>query len=154
MPRKVKAASRTEHFNNNLKYYREKAGLSQQQLADKVGVGRTYISECELGISRLTLKMAKKYAEVLNVSPYELLGMDAIKYTGNFPDILQALVYANFDNMINGTLAKTISTVDFNIYMIIWELINHEVSEDDIIALHNMVKMFTDKLPERKYRDD
>ncbi len=154
MPRKIKATSRTEKFNNNLKYYREKAGMSQQQLADAVGCGRTYISEVELGISRLTLKMANKYAEVLHVNPYELLGMDAIKYTGDFIDILHSLVYANFDKMVEGRSNNTISQTDFNIYMIIWELISHEITTEDIVNIHNMVRSLTDKLPERKYRDD
>ena len=141
-------------FNNNLKYYREKNGLSQEELSRRTGISRTYISGIEVGDRRLTLNTATRIAEVLHVNPYELLGMDAIKYTGDFMDTLHSLVHANFDNMVNGIEAKTVSTVDFNIYMIIWELISHEISEEDIVTLHKMVKLTTDHLPERKYRDD
>ena len=141
-------------FNNNLKYYREKNGLSQEELSRRTGISRTYISGIEVGDRRLTLNTATRIAEVLHVNPYELLGMDAIKYTGDFMDTLHSLVHANFDNMVSGIEAKTVSTVDFNIYMIIWELINHEISEEDIITIHKMVELTTNKLPERKYRDD
>lgn len=141
-------------FNNNLKYYREKAGISQEELARRTGISRTYISGIEVGDRRLTLNTATRIAEVLHVNPYELLGMDAIKYTGDFMDILHSLVHANFDNMINGRESNTVSIVDFNIYMIIFELITHVISEDDIITIHKMVELTTNKLPERKYRDD
>ena len=126
----------------------------KEELARRTGISRTYISGIEVGDRRLTLKTATRIAEVLHINPYELLGMDAIKYTGDFIDVLHSLVYANYDNMVNGRVANTISITDFNIYMIIFELIGHQVGEDDIISIHNIVKSLTDKLPERKYRDD
>lgn len=151
MPRKVKSASRTERFSNNLKHYRVKAGLSQQQLADAVGVGRSYISECELGISRLTLKMAKRYAEVLHVDPNELLGMDAIKYNGNFMATLNSLVYACYDSMIEGLASGEVPLNDFNQFMICFYLVSHKLTDEQAIALNGIVKMFTDKTPEKGY---
>ena len=59
-------------FNNNLKYYREKAGISQEELARRTGISRTYISGIEVGDRRLTLNTATRIAEVLHVNPYEL----------------------------------------------------------------------------------
>ena len=141
-------------FNNNLKYYRERANISQEELSRRTKISRTYISGIEVGDRRLTLNTATRIADILHVNPYELLGMDAIKYTGEFMDTLNSLVHANFDNMVNGIEAKTVSPTDFNIYMIIFELISHQISEEDIITIHKMVKLTTDRLPERKYRDD
>lgn len=154
MPRKVKSASRTERFSNNLKHYRLKAGMSQQQLADAVGVGRSYISECELGISRLTFKMAKRYGEVLNVDPNELLGMDAIKYNGNFMATLNSLVYACYDSMIEGVSNGTVSVSDFNQYMVCFNMVSHKLTDDDAIALNSIVKAYTDKVPNKGYLAD
>lgn len=141
-------------FNNNLKYYRERARISQEELAHRTNISRTYISGIEVGDRRLTLNTATRIAEVLHVNPYELLGMDAIKYTGDFMDTLNSLVHANFDNMVNGIKSKTVDVTDFNIYMIIFELITHQITEEDIITIHKMVKLTTERLPERKYRDD
>lgn len=146
----------TGRFDNNLKYYRERAGMSQEELARRTGISRTYISGIEVGDRRLTLKTATRIADVLHVNPYELLGMDAIKYTGDFMDTLHSLVYAHYDDMMTGVgkEPKTVSITDFNIFMIIYELIGHEITEDDIISIHSMVNSLTSKLPERKYRDD
>lgn len=154
MSRQIKAVGRTEPFKNNLRYYREKAGLSQQRLADLSGVGRTYISECELGISRLTMKMAQRYGAILNVDPNELLGMDAIKYTGTFMSTLKALVYASYDKMVEGVASGEISKTDFNQFMVCFNMVSHRLSEDDAIAINSVVKTITDRLPGVPYIDD
>lgn len=51
----------------NLKEIREKAGLSQQQLADQVGVGRTTITMIESGENTPSVDTAKKIGEVLGI---------------------------------------------------------------------------------------
>ena len=63
-------------MNNNLKQYRALRGLTQQELADRVGVSRTSIHNAEYG--KLSLQLAKKCEEVLMVNRYALLGMDAL----------------------------------------------------------------------------
>ena len=78
---------------NNLKKYRERAGLSQTKLSELSGCARSYISEVEMGHQKLTLKMAEKFAPHLHCTAFDLLGADAIKYTGSFTESLGALVF-------------------------------------------------------------
>lgn len=50
---------------NALKEYREKANLSQEQLAIAVGVTQRYIGFLETGYRTPSLKVAKKIADAL-----------------------------------------------------------------------------------------
>lgn len=60
---------------NNLKKYREKRQISQTRLAELLGLSdRSYLSQCETGRSRLSLKMAQKISKVLSVDLYGLMG--------------------------------------------------------------------------------
>jgi transcriptional regulator with XRE-family HTH domain len=56
-----------------LKELRESAGLSQAELASKVGVTQGFISHIELGIREPTLRLARKLAAALGVSVADLL---------------------------------------------------------------------------------
>ena len=51
-----------------LKEFREKKGLSQTELANRVGLKQTTISQYENGSRRPNLSMAKKLAEGLGMS--------------------------------------------------------------------------------------
>lgn len=54
-----------------LKEFREKKGLSQTELANRVGLKQTTISQYENGSRRPNLSMAKKMAEALGMSLYD-----------------------------------------------------------------------------------
>ena len=56
-----------------LRRYRDAAGLSQQQLADSVGIAKSYVSSLELGYRAPHLNLLVKIAQVLNVRPGELI---------------------------------------------------------------------------------
>ena len=45
---------------------REEAGLTQTQLAEKLGISRQAISNIELGIAKPTVENAKKLGEILH----------------------------------------------------------------------------------------
>lgn len=49
-----------------IKIKREEAGLTQEQLADKVGVTRPMITQIERGTKNVTLALAKEIAAALN----------------------------------------------------------------------------------------
>ena len=55
---------------------RKKNGLSQEQLADKVGVARQTISKWELGETSPDLKQAKELSKIFNISLDELVDND------------------------------------------------------------------------------
>lgn len=56
-----------------LKVYRERAGLTQQQLADALGVARTTVTMWETSPNMPTVRILPKLAHVLGVTVDELL---------------------------------------------------------------------------------
>lgn len=60
-------------LGRNLRRYREERGLSQEAFADLVGVHRTYMGGVERGERNLTLKSVERMAEILDMSPIDLL---------------------------------------------------------------------------------
>lgn len=71
------------HFNNleellafNIKYYRYKKNMSQEQLAELADLSPRYITDIERGIHSPTMKKLEKISYALEVEPYELLKND------------------------------------------------------------------------------
>jgi transcriptional regulator with XRE-family HTH domain len=62
-----------DFFHINLRRARERAGLSQAELADEIGVGRTTIVSLESGRTRLFNKTVSLIAKRLGVSDEALL---------------------------------------------------------------------------------
>lgn len=60
---------------NNLQFYREKAGLTQQELADKLEIDRKTLSRAENGVKDLLGSVYRKVAEILGVTTDDLLGV-------------------------------------------------------------------------------
>ena len=56
-----------------LRRYRDVAGLSQQELADNIGIAKSYISSLELGYRAPHLNLLVKIAQALGVRPGELV---------------------------------------------------------------------------------
>lgn len=54
-------------FANNLKRLRKKARISQEELALRSGLDRTYISGCERGVRNPSIISIEKIADALNV---------------------------------------------------------------------------------------
>jgi transcriptional regulator with XRE-family HTH domain len=59
-------------FGARVRYLRLKAGLSQEELADQVGLDRTYVGGIERGERNPALKNIVKLAEALGVPPVSL----------------------------------------------------------------------------------
>ena len=62
-----------EAFGKVIKELRNQQGFSQQELADYSEVDRTYISDLERGLYFPTLNTVYKLAEILKISPHELI---------------------------------------------------------------------------------
>lgn len=60
-------------FGNKVREERLKQGLSQEALAEKAGVHRTYIGMIERAEKNITLENIKKIAKALNLTPKDLL---------------------------------------------------------------------------------
>lgn len=56
-----------------IKAFREKAGMSQRDLAYAIGVSQAAIAQWETGETQPTLDNLRKVADILGVSPGDLL---------------------------------------------------------------------------------
>ena len=66
-----------EAFATNLRLRRRAAGLSQEELADRADVDRTYVSALERGVYSATIDMVDRLARVLGVEAADLLARPA-----------------------------------------------------------------------------
>lgn len=57
----------------NIKAYRQKADLTQEQLADKIGVARSTVTQWETGWSQPRMGMVKKLADAFSIDPSVLV---------------------------------------------------------------------------------
>lgn len=62
-----------ELFAKNVKELRLSMKLSQEELADKCGLHRTYISDIERGYRNVSIDNIGRIADGLGVKPYVLL---------------------------------------------------------------------------------
>ena len=62
-----------ETFAANLKRYRKAKGVSQEDLAHRAGLDRTYISALERCLYAASIDVVAKIADVLEVRPSDLL---------------------------------------------------------------------------------
>lgn len=65
-------------FATNLKMYREKKGISQENLAEKSGLHRTYISSVECERRSIALDNIQKIADALEIETYLLFTENTI----------------------------------------------------------------------------
>ena len=59
----------------NISYYRKLCGLTQEQLAEKLGVDRTTVSKVELALVGVSLDLLFEMADIFEISPEKLLEM-------------------------------------------------------------------------------
>jgi transcriptional regulator with XRE-family HTH domain len=62
-----------EHFRENVRRRRLELGLTQKQLADKMGCTHPYISQVENGESNPSLDVVERFARALDWSPVQIL---------------------------------------------------------------------------------
>ncbi len=61
-----------ESFGNNVRARRNELGLSQEELADRAGIHRTYIGDVERGERNLSLANIYKISLALKIPMYTL----------------------------------------------------------------------------------
>lgn len=60
-------------FARNVRTYRLSCNISQEKLAEKCGLHRTYISDIERSQRSISLGNIQKLADALDIPPYKLL---------------------------------------------------------------------------------
>jgi len=61
------------NFGKSVRGYREKRGMSQEELAAAASIHRTYIGGIERGERNPTLRMIYRLAKALHIEPFMLL---------------------------------------------------------------------------------
>lgn len=78
------------HVGAEIRRRREGLGLSQAQLADKIGVGRTTVTMIERGAQGILIHQLLEIAKALRVSPEKLLdGVQAKEAAGPGRELFQ-----------------------------------------------------------------
>jgi transcriptional regulator with XRE-family HTH domain len=57
-----------ENFGKKIKYYRTQKGFSQEELAFKAGLDRTYIASVENGKRNVSIQTIKKFLDALELT--------------------------------------------------------------------------------------
>jgi transcriptional regulator with XRE-family HTH domain len=60
-------------FSLRIKRFRRRNGITQTQLAQKVGISQSFLSEVENGKYDITLTLLFKIARALDVCPFDLV---------------------------------------------------------------------------------
>lgn len=66
-----------KRFGTNVRYWRKKRGLSQEELADRAQLHPTYVSGIETGYRNPTVKIIGRIAIALDVEPAALFALEA-----------------------------------------------------------------------------
>ena len=61
---------------DRIRYFRMKKNMTQQDLADKLGVNQSTVSDYETGTFELTLPKLVRIADALGVTIYDLIGQE------------------------------------------------------------------------------
>jgi transcriptional regulator with XRE-family HTH domain len=94
---------------NHLKAWREKRGLSQEELAEKAGTTKSVISLLENEKRPLSAKWLRKFAEALNTKPGYILDHDPNELNDDVFDIWDRIAAGDRSQAVRvlSTFAKT-----------------------------------------------
>ncbi|MBP3596538.1 MAG: helix-turn-helix transcriptional regulator [Clostridia bacterium] len=88
------------NIGQNIMNLRKSAKLSQEQLAEKMGVTRQTISNWELDESSPDLKQGKKLSKIFNVSLDDLTGDSTFEYLGETDSERKITIISSIENVI------------------------------------------------------
>lgn len=88
------------NFNNQLKTLRQETGLSQQELANKIGISKSSINMYERGEREPGIETLKRMADFFNVDIDYLLGKSQVKRkTVKIKNYSQKVIAKNIQNL-------------------------------------------------------
>lgn len=94
-----------EEFGRLLRDQRDKEGLTQKDISERVGLSRTSITNIELGKQHVSLHLLYKLASAVNTSPTNLLPDN--KFAAPSNDLLaEALDETHLDEEAKGWIKK------------------------------------------------
>lgn len=67
------------NIGENTKKLRTDLGMTQEELAKQIGIGRSMLAQIERGTKAMSLSLAYEISKVLKCSIYDLLGQEESK---------------------------------------------------------------------------
>ena len=98
----------TENYGEQIKSYRIKLGLTQNQVAAEMDVTPGYISNVEKGRTAMSLRFLIYYAKLMGVTLDELVGTLEPEYTSN---ALENALMAEISKMDDAKKEKLLKTI-------------------------------------------
>ena len=98
----------TDNYGEQIKSYRIKLGLTQNQVAAEMDVTPGYISNVENGRTAMSLRFLIYYAKLMGVTLDELVGNLEPDYTSNALDNALIAEISKMDDAKKEKLLKTI----------------------------------------------
>ena len=98
----------TENYGEQIKSYRIKLGLTQNQVAAEMDVTPGYISNVENGRTAMSLHFLIYYAKLMGVTLDELVGNLESEYTSN---ALENALMAEISKMDDAKKEKLLKTI-------------------------------------------
>jgi transcriptional regulator with XRE-family HTH domain len=95
-------------FGVNLKYYRKKCRLSQEQLSEKVEISVMHLSKIERGLTFVSADLLEKLSVNLEITPARL-------FCNNTEKIYDDDVLNKFDRITEKNLIKAIESIKSDI---------------------------------------
>lgn len=77
----VKSSELQKYIGNQVKRYRKQANMSQEQLAEKIGIAINSLSSIETGNSFMTVYTLEKLLNALHISAKELFDFPEVEHT-------------------------------------------------------------------------
>ena len=99
-------------FGENVKHYRKKLGLSQEQLAEKLDISPSHMSVIETGSKFVTYKLLEKLVSILQVMPAALFYTSG---TASCDDTLQNKINAIIEDELDSAsdnISKRIASLE------------------------------------------
>lgn len=101
-----------EKLGERLAKIRKAKGLTQKDLADKIGIMRTRVTDYELGRMRLYDEMVIRFAIALGVKTDEILGLEESKYDSDPINISLVKKVKQIEKLPPGEKRALIKTID------------------------------------------
>ena len=98
----------TDNYGEQIKSYRIKLGLTQNQVAAELDVTPGYISNVENGRTAMSLRFLIYYAKLMGVTLDELVGTLEPEYTSN---ALENALMAEISKMDDAKKEKLLKTI-------------------------------------------
>ena len=98
----------TDNYGEQIKSYRIKLGLTQNQIAAEMDVTPGYISNVENGRTAMSLRLLIYYAKLMGVTLDELVGTLEPEYTSN---ALENALMAEISKMDDAKKEKLLKTI-------------------------------------------